>query len=501
MTHHVTVRLTDGAVRGRRLDGHLSFHGIPYAAAPVGERRWRPPAPVEPWSGTRDATTSGNPAPQLAQPFADGTSVDEDCLTLDVTVPAGQATGRPVLVWLHGGGGTNGTGTARDPRRLADAGDVIVVTPNFRLGVFGCFGYPGLADSGTFGLQDQQAVLRWVRGEIARFGGDPTNITLAGESYGGLMVAAHLVAPASAGLFHRAVLQSAGSVLGSTPTHTFAPGVPALPPRWIPAEELEQLGATTATEHGWVKPDSDPESALARLRRVPVADLLQASAAFIRPAFGGPALPESPEAALPAGRFHRVPLLLGTALDEARFFVGLFADLAGHPVTAESYPRLLAEAFGDAADQVAARYPLDRFPTPSLAWAQVCTDRAWARPAWELGQLLATYTDTWFYEFADRNAPPLAPFPGFPTGAQHGSELVYQFDLPGGPPLSEAQRELGDRMNRYWTAFASHGDPAQAGLPAWPGLGTGHVQSLAPERIGSTDYVAEHRLDFWARMP
>ena len=175
----------------------------------------RPP-PVEPWSGVRDATVPGNPAPQLAQSFADITSVDEDCLTLNVTMPEAQGIRRPVMVWLHGGGGTNGSAAAYDAHRLAIAGDVVVVAPNFRLGVFGCFGYPGLTDGGTFGLQDQQTVLRWVQREIAQFGGDPANVTLFGESYGALMIAAHLVSPASAGLFHRAVLQRAGTVMGST---------------------------------------------------------------------------------------------------------------------------------------------------------------------------------------------------------------------------------------------------------------------------------------------
>ncbi|MGW5648798.1 carboxylesterase/lipase family protein [Saccharopolyspora sp. NPDC003752] len=497
MTEHVTAQLSSGAIRGRRLDEHLSFQGIPYAAPPVGERRWRPPAPVEPWSGIRDATVPGNPAPQLAQSFADVTSVDEDCLTLEVTAPSTAGTGRPVLVWLHGGGGTNGTAAIYDPRRLAISGDVVVVAPNFRLGVFGCFGHPGLADGGTFGLQDQQAALRWVQREIAGFGGDPANVTLIGESNGALAVAAHLMSPASAGLFHRAILQSAFGVLGPTPAHTFMPGVPALPPMWTPLAELDRLGAATAAEHGWITPGSDAGSALAQLRRVPAEELLQVSGNFIRPAFGGTTLPESPAEALLAGRFHRMPVLLGTTLDEARFFVGL----AGNPVTAESYPHLLAEAFGDAAEDVAARYALDGFPTPNLAWAQICTDRAWARPAWELGRALAAHTDTWFYEFADRDAPPLVPLPGAPTGAQHSSELAYQFDIPGAPPLTAAQRELADRMNRYWSSFAANGDPACADLPAWPDAATGHVQSLAPERIGGTDYAAGHALDFWSRMP
>ncbi|CAM2995459.1 carboxylesterase family protein [Saccharomonospora xinjiangensis] len=503
MTRHVTVRLTNGTVRGRRDDGHLVFRGVPYAAAPVGELRWRAPAPVEPWSGVRDATVPGNPAPQLAQPFADATSLDEDCLTLDITAPedAVEGAGKPVLVWLHGGGGTNGSAGDYDAGRLAASGDVVVVKPNFRLGVLACFAYPGLDGSGTFGLLDHQAVLRWVRREISRFGGDPGNVTLGGESYGALMVAAHLTSPGSAGLFHRAILHSAFSVLGSTPAHVFIPGLPALPPRWSPLAEAQQLGAAVAAEQGWVKPGSDPDSALAQLRRVPVKDLLQASGSFIRPAFGGAVLPSSPATAIAEGRFHRVPVLLGATRDEARFFVGLFADAAGNPVTAETFPRLLAEAFGDAADDVAARYPLTDFATPSLAWARISTDRAWARPTWDVAGAFAAHTGTWFYEFADRDAPPPLPLPGLEPGAQHAADLAYLFDVAGAPPLSAAQRALGERMIHYWTAFAAHGAPACPGLPGWPGFDTGHVQSLAPGEIGGTDYAADHRLAFWARLP
>jgi para-nitrobenzyl esterase len=466
------LQLGDGAVRGHRFDAHISFRGIPYAAPPVGDRRWRAPAPVEPWDGVLEGP--GRPAPQLAQSFSAATSLDEDCLTLDVTVPDTGRAGRPVVVWLHGGGGTNGSGADVDPHRLAVTGDVVVVTPNFRLGVFACFGHPDLAgndkDGGTFGLQDQQAVLRWVRREIARFGGDPGNVTLAGESYGALMIAAHLVAPGSARLFHRAVLQSPFTILDSTPANLFIPGLPALPPRWLPDAELAELGAAMGE--------------LAELRRAPVADLLASSGQFIRPAFGGATLPESPATAIPAGRFHRVPLLLGSTLDEARFY----ANLLG-PVTAERYPALLAEAFGAAADVVVARYPLDRFPTPGDAWAQVSTDRAWAWPAWEQGRALAAHTDTWFAEFADRDAPAFGPLP---AGAGHGSTLAYLFDVPGGPALSAEQRELADRMIRYWAAFAADGDPG------WPRLP--HVQSLAPDRIGPTDFVAGHQLDFWAGL-
>lgn len=508
MTGAETVQLTSGVIRGEQADGRFSFRGIPYAAPPVGERRWRAPAPVEPWTGVRDAIESGSPAPQQVETHTDLAALDEDCLTLDVTVPETSAgelpepSGRPVMVWLHGGGGTSGSGGLYDPGRLAEAGDVIVVTPNYRLGILGHFGHPGLADGGTFSLQDQQAVLRWVRREIGRFGGDPDNVTLFGESFGGLAVAAHLAAPGSAGLFQRAILQSAFGVVGGTvPAHTFIPGLPPLPPRWVDVRELERFGADIAAERGWVRPGSDPSSALKQLRGLPVEELLRETGQFIRPAVGGAVLPESPERALRAGDFHRVPVLLGTTRDEARYFVTMFAELVGNAVTDESFGRMAQEAFGEAvAEQVAVRYPLDRYPSPGLAWARVATDRAWALPARDLGQALGTHTRTWFYEFADPEAPAAVPtpVPGFGAGAQHGGELHYLFDLPGMPELTGSQRELADRMRRYWTSFATNGDPATEGLPAWPDLGTGHVQALAPGGIGPTDYVAEHQLDFWA---
>lgn len=501
MTEDMVVQLTTGAVRGLCHEGWCSFRGIPYAAPPVGERRWRAPAPVAVWSGVRDATRPANPAPQPAQSPAEADSVDEDCLTLDVTLPESAGSGRPVVVWLHGGGGTNGAGDSRDPHRFARTGDVIVVTPNYRLGVLACFGYPGLQDSGTFGLQDHQAVLRWVQREVPRFGGDPGNVTLAGESYGALMLAAHLTSPRSQGLFHRAILQSPFAVLGPTPAHTFIPGVPELPPRWVAQDELRTLGEATAVERGWVRSGSDPVEALDELRQVPVAELLGVSNTFIRPAFGGPVLPESPAAAILARRFHRVPALLGGTSDEAAYFVDALAELMGTPVTTETYPKLLVEAFGDDADVVAARYPLDRFPSPSRAWARLSTDRAWAWPTWELGRTLAEATPTWRYEFADPGAPPPVPLPGLSAGAQHASELAYQFDVPWNVPLSAPQRELGELINRYWTGFARTGSPARDDLPPWPRADTGHVQRLTPGQVGGVDFAAEHLLDLWAAMP
>ncbi|MEV5538647.1 carboxylesterase family protein [Saccharopolyspora shandongensis] len=492
------VELDSGRVRGRAFEEHRLFQGIPYAAPPVGELRWSSPQPVEPWPDVRDATAPGNPCPQLPQDFADIASLDEDCLFLNVTAPRGGGR-KPVMVWLHGGGGANGEGAIFDAHRLAAAEDVVVVTPNSRLGIFGNFGYPGLAGGGGFGLEDQQAVLRWVQRNIGEFGGDPGNVTLFGESYGGLNVSAHLVAPGSAGLFHRAIVQS-GFALLHAPANGWAPGSPELPTMWMSTVELEALAEHLVGELGWVRPGQGP--AIEQLRRVPVEQLVNVSSVFSRPAFGGAVLPESPVRALPVGRFHRVPVLTGGTRDEARLFTALFWDAAGQPITADGYDKLLAEAFDAAADGVAQQYPADAYPTPSVAWADVVGDCAWARSVWDFAHALSADTATYVYEFADRDAPPVVPFPpGFPPGAHHSAEVPYQFDLGEPAPLNDAQRRLAATMNRYWANFARSGDPNEPDLPGWPRFSAAEprVQSLHPDEIAGIDFAARHRLEFWAR--
>ncbi|WP_433871775.1 carboxylesterase/lipase family protein [Saccharopolyspora sp. CA-218241] len=486
------VELDSGRVRGRVADEHVLFQGIPYAAPPVGELRWRSPQPVEPWSHVRDATEPGCPCPQIAQSFAGVASENEDCLVLDVTAP--RTPGRkPVLVWLHGGGGTNGAGALFDAHRLAVDEDVVVVTPNSRLGVFGFFGHPALPGGGAYGIEDQQAALRWVRRNIAAFGGDPDRVMLFGESYGGLSTTAHLVAPGSVGLLHRAAVQS-GFPLMRPPAGTFGPFQPALDSMWMPTAELDRVGAQIADELGWTRPD-DPDAA-DRLRRVPVTELLGVSSVFTRPAWGGPVLPVAPDEAVRAGRVADVPVLVGGTRDEARLFVALFYE----EITEQSYGELLAEAFGPDADEVRARYPAAE--SPGLSWARVLSDGAWAASCWELMHALSAATTTFGYEFADRDAPPIVPFPpGFPPGAHHSAEVVYQFDLGEPAPLTDAQWRLAATMNRYWARFARTGDPGDNGLPAWPAFTPErpHVQSLRPDRIGPADFAADHRLDFWSR--
>ncbi|MGH3931783.1 MAG: carboxylesterase/lipase family protein [Pseudonocardiaceae bacterium] len=503
---HSTVVATDaGPVRGTVAEGYRLFQGIPFAAPPVGELRWVDPQPVVPWTQPRDATTPGNVCAQVASHVADIASENEDCLYLNVIAPDA-AQPLPVMVWIHGGTGANGAGSYFDAHRLALGGDVMVVTINYRLGIFGGFGYPGLEGSGTFGLADQQVALRWVQRNIAAFGGDPGNVTLFGESYGALATTAHLTSPSAQGLFHRAAIQS-GLALFDYPPGTIMPGSPAVPSVWISPPEMDELGSLMASQLGC----PDPATAVQCLRGLPARDLLPLTSVFTRYAHGTSLLPEDPVQALRGGRFHRVPVISGATRDEHRLFTAVFYDLMGQPVTAEGYSQLLRDAFGSAAEQVAAQYPLDAYDSPSLAWSAVVTDRLWALSTAEQNRLLAAHTPTYAYEFADGAAPPIVEFPpGFPPGAHHSAEVFYQFDEPGtgefggtAGEFAPDQRRLAEDMNAYWANFARTGDPNGPDLPPWQGHGNaGYVQSLAPgpEGIHSVDYSTEHQLLFWTTV-
>jgi para-nitrobenzyl esterase len=284
------------------------------------------------------------------------------------------------------------------------------------------------------------------------------------------------------------------------------PGLPALPwYGWRSSAEVEALGAAVAPQLGCV----DPGTALACLRGMPVQELFAHAQPFQPYGFGNRVLPEVPAQALRDGRFHRVPVLSGSTRDEHRLFVGLFRVLAGQPVTAQQYPTLLADAFGEHAGQVQARYPLDAFSSPSLAWATVLTDRMWARSTFQQHQLFAEQVPTYAYEFADRQAPMYLPFPeDFPPGAFHAAEVAYVFrDQQFQAGSTHGQRRLSDQMIRYWANFANRGDPNGAELPPWYPFDhtqpVSHVQSLAPgpEGIKPVDYAAEHKLDFWSSLP
>jgi para-nitrobenzyl esterase len=487
--HGDPIVATDrGLVRGLATNSANEFLGIPYAAPPVGTGRWQPPQPVARWHGVRDATRYGPHCPQTAGAFGAG-STSEDCLYLNVFTPADRGPLRrnlPVMVWIHGGSLTVGESDDYDPTPLVRDG-AVVVTINYRLGALGFLATSSLAaeqagHAGNYGLMDQQAALRWVQRNIGRFGGNRHDVTIAGESAGGLSVLSHLASPPAYGLFDRAIVQSGAYAL------TLAP-----------LAQAEASGATFATAVGC---DSQSTSCL---RSVPVSTLLAHEGTGYVPNIDGRVLTQSLGTAFASGQFNRVPVMNGINHDEWRLFVGLYA-LLGRPVTAENY----ADQFGvppDVAAKIVAEYPLSAYPSPAVAVGAVGTDSTYACPALQADTMLSKYVPTYAYEFNDEQAPEvfLAPVPGFSYGAAHASELQYLFTLRSAypTPLTPAQQRLAATMRAYWTNFAERGFPSGWTVPLWPGFTSSRplVQSLdTPRPHPETGFAAAHHCAFWSSL-
>jgi para-nitrobenzyl esterase len=493
------VHTDAGAVRGTATDDVRTFQGIPYAAPPVGPLRWRPPQPARPWSGVRDATAPAGPCPQQPNAEAPQGTSDEDCLYLNVTTPR-RPTGRPrpVLVWMPGGGFFTGAGSSYGARRLAARGDLVVVTINYRLGIFGFFGHAGLAGSGTFGLQDQQAALRWVQRNAAAFGGDPANVTLAGESAGAMSTCAQLTSPSSAGLFAKAVMQS-GSCAFDWPPNGQYPGQAEGSP-WLPQAVVRRVGDEVSGQLGC----QPGPGALDCLRRLSATELLEQTLSFVSPAFDSAVLPENPADAIRSGRFHRVPVLSGNNHDEARSWVSAFG---GGAIDAAGYRRLVTDMVGAArAAKVEAEYPPSAYDSPAIAWGAVTTDRIWSCTQAATDDQLARRVRVYAYEFADQHSPLAKVIPApIPLGAAHAMELPYLFALGSAElPLTPDQQRLSEQMIDYWTTFARSGNPNGPDRPRWPAVRAGASGlSLAPSGQGDirpVDIAAEHHCGLWARL-
>lgn len=453
-----TIRTDTGFVSGSVINAQRSFQGIPFAAPPTGDNRWRDPQPVQPWRGVRHAN---EPGPRCAQDEGLGSpaSDSEDCLYLNVRAPQ-KAHNRPVLVWLHGGSFTSGAGSDYGVDQLVRKGSV-VVTINYRLGAFGYFGFPGLEGSGAFGLKDQQAALRWVQRNIRQFGGNPHNVTLFGASAGGLSTCAQLTTPRTQGLFHKAIIQSGPCQLG------FPAGENQVQHIWAKREDVEQAGATAS--HGCTD--------LQCLRQLPVQQVKALTPLFSSPAYGTEALPHNPITALREGRFHQIPVLTGTARDELTVFVAMYYAR----LDAAQYEQAVTEGFGAAkAQQILSAYPPrggdERVQLSNLltAMTSACTtDELRAR------------TRAFGYEFAEPNPPMIFPgMPEFPYGAYHGSELPFLLRY-GNIELGEKQRKLSDEMVTAWTRFA------ETGRPGWERQ---DVRLFATEQVAPAD----HRCDLWS---
>jgi para-nitrobenzyl esterase len=484
------VRIGGGLVRGADNGGVSTFLGLPYAAPPTGNLRWRPPQPAAGWSGVRDATTFGPSCPQAPSPFAPPGQFSEDCLYLNVYTPAARSSfgGRPVLVWIHGGGLEQDGARDYDGTKLAADG-VVVVTINYRLGALGFLAHPALAShgaAGNYGLMDQQAALRWVQRNIARFGGDPGNVTIAGQSAGGLSVLAQMVSPGARGLFQRAIVQSGTFALNQRPLAV-----------------AEAAGETFATAVGCA------DQSAACLRSAPVSDLVANFGVEIPGVVDGAVLTQPIGTALARGQFARVPVINGITHDEELLFVDglkltvsqgtnipLAAPLDGSETT---YEADIAQALGVSparAAAIAAVYPLSANPTrPDEVFGLAVSDASFACPALQVDrQTAARGVPTYAYQFNDDAAP------GFGLGqATHGAELPYLFDLPNSPVvLNAGQQALAASMRTDWASFAGTGNPSSRALP-WPSFNGTRVLSLVPlQSQVTTDFAAAHHCSFWA---
>jgi para-nitrobenzyl esterase len=507
----VTVMTATGPVVGVSSSMGQAFLGIPYAAPPVGPLRFRAPQPAPAWSAPRDATVLG---PDCIQGIGAGRAFglrgslmvlgSEDCLSLNVYAPADAAPGAhlPVMVWIYGGGFGIGAGGWYDPSVLAARNGVIVVTLNYRLGAFGFLAHPALraeADegSGSFALLDQQAALRWVKANIAQFGGHPGNVTLFGESAGGFSVCYHLASPGAAGLFQRAIIES---------------GSCTSPNAVVSRAEGERGGQEMAAELGC----TDAATALECLRSKSASEIKQAlphrrglmGPRSWSPVHGNAVLPLPPVEAFREGRVNRVPVINGSNRDEGRLFAGGLHAI-GRMRSEASYAERVVEIFGVAAPKVLSEYPAETYGSPALAFAEVLTDAMFACPARTLDRLLARHQPVYAYEFDDPEAVNNLPrLPGLiPPRAFHASEIAYvlqaSWALADPVWFSPAQKRLSDRMQGYWTTFARSGDPNREDAELWPAFRGDNemVQSLNPARIAPADgFAARHKCAFWAQL-
>jgi para-nitrobenzyl esterase len=484
----------DGAVRGVAVPGGYAFRGLPYAAPPTGELRWRPPQPPAAWNGVRDASAYAPSCLQKPNLFQPPGPQSEDCLYLNVSTPTLRSDAkRPVLVWIHGGGFTQDGALNYDGTKLAGNG-IVVVTINYRLGALGFLAHPAFASrhsgpAGNYGLMDQQAALRWVKHNIARFGGDPDNVAIAGQSAGGVSVLAHLVSHGSRGLFQRAIVQSGAFALNQ-----------------VPLADAEAFGETIADKVGCTD-----QSAVC-LRDKPADTLVKSFPdAAIPGVVDGKVLTESIGTALAAGHFARVPILNGVNHDEELIFVaGLGLAVSGGMFvsaptpTAATYETVIASVLGVSASRasaIAAEYPFSAFPVPVLALSTLVSDANFACPALQVDRWVSRRVPTFAYQFDDGTAPPLFAGPGFPPIATHSSEIQYLLDQPNAPfatPLNADQEALAASMRAAWANFAASGDPSAPAVP-WPSFNTSsEVLSLGlPQPQLESNFASVHHCAFW----
>jgi para-nitrobenzyl esterase len=495
------VHTGSGRMRGMHEEGVLAFRGIPYAQPPLGSLRFRPPHKPVAWGGVREAHTYG-PAPlQGHEPFTQTglalSEMSEDCLVLNVWTPATDNARRPVLVWLYGGAFLFGAGSRPlyNGARLAARGDVVVVTLNYRLGVFGFLRGKGvcgdgLDSTGNEGLLDQMAALEWVRDEIGGFGGDPHNVTVCGQSAGAISAALLTIMPRARGLVHKVIQQSGGVVVRHTPEaadrvmHRLLAGAGLTPAQ---AGQLRELSATALLD---LQQHVTPRT----------------GGVFYQPVADGDLIPADPFAAVADGAARGIPLLCGTNLDETKFHRAIDRAVDTLDETGLlARCRTIWPTAGDAECVIetyrAARQARAENVSPPELWFAIANDHRYRVPLMRQAELHAAHTpQTYVYLFAWRS-----PARDGRLGAAHTLEIPFVFgrlDDPDMGPLTgqgAAVQRLSECMMDAWIAFARTGHPATAALPAWPAYTVDRRATMVfDESVTVVDAPLEAERAVWA---
>ncbi|HEU5352239.1 MAG TPA: carboxylesterase family protein [Terracidiphilus sp.] len=487
------VKIDTGILRGSNDGGVTAFKGIPFAAPPVGQNRWRAPQPAARWKGVRDATQYGSdcmqlPFPSDAAPL--GTPPREDCLYLNVWTPSPKASANlPVMVWIYGGGFVNGgSSPAIYSGQHFAKGGVVFVSFNYRVGRFGFFSFPALSKEeagqplNNYAYMDQIAALKWVQTNIHAFGGNPDDVTIFGESAGGGSVLALLTSPMTKGLFERAIVESGGgrdALLGVRYLNKTSPeGLPS----------AESIGANFAKAMGI---DGTGPAALAKLRALPaekvVDDLNMASMGKQRDIYGGPILDgklvtSTPEQALENGHYWKVPLIIG----------GNSADI-GFPLW-HTLPEIWS-AFGPQAKQAQAAFDPTGKATAMMVGFRIAGEMMMLEPArFVAGTLAGDGVPSYEYRFSYVAKSLQGKWPG----AFHASEIPYVFDsvaVKYGDALAPSDAAIAKQANEYWLNFAKTGNPNGPGLPHWPAY-----HSASDELMNFTEHGPVGEADPWKKQ-
>lgn len=490
--------LKQGLVRGQQKMGVTTLLGLPYAAPPVGNLRWRPPQSPQSWWGLRNAS---RPSPTCLQGEGRSVSGQEDCLYLSIYRPA-NIVNPPVMLWVHGGFFTGGSSQMYDGSALARQFGVAVVTVNYRIGIMGFLAAKGFTE-GNLGLMDIQQALRWLQANADNLGLDKNNVTLFGNSAGAAAICALLAAPSSAGLFHKAILQS-----GSCGSWYFASDLAQAQAknRSFVTKLLSMAraaGCSNEAGHCLRRLSSRAVTSLP----IPTNRLVDAVPLPI--VYGGKFLPLDPKQAFATGQFMRLPVLLGSNSDEGRILSG-YISLLGNPMNEALYWLVMNILDQPNAARTLQHYPNIAPETPAETAARAFTDRLFACPTYRLARQLSQYVPTYQYEFADpKAASNIKKLPNFSNlGSYHSAEIPYIFgssvrSISNIDTFTPQQQRLSWQMGHQWTNFA------KTGRPSWPPVEKTDSQGMrvftfrpswpypAPASALTSFFASRHNCNFW----